>query len=66
VGSSQRSHVHAAYIFHALTTIGSALRSRSGASISGLITGFGFEGVLSTFGMAFVRKFSGMVMFAPQ
>jgi hypothetical protein len=30
------------------------------------MTGFGFRGVFSTFGTAFVRKFSGMVKFTPQ
>ena len=66
VGKAQRIQVHAAYIFHALMAIGSALRSKSGASISALITGLAFGGIFSTFGIAFVRKPSGMVKFAPQ
>jgi hypothetical protein len=53
-------------MFHALIAIGSALRNRSVALISGLITDFGFGNDFSTFGMAFVRKSSGMVKFVPQ
>lgn len=66
MGISQRSHVHAAYAFHALMAIGCALRRISDVSISGEGIGVALGENFSTFGIAFVRKFSGMVKFAPQ
>ena len=66
MGRSQRSHVHPAYKFHALLAIGSALRSRSGASFSRRITGLAFDEIFSTLGLAAVCRFSGMVKLVPQ
>ena len=66
VGNSRRSHVHHAYVFHALATTGCACRSNSLASISWVGTGGAFAGAFSTLGGAAFRIEAGMVRFAPQ
>jgi hypothetical protein len=66
VGRIQRTQLHSAYKFHAPTATGSALRKNFAASFSTFIAGFTFGEALSTLGIAFVRKSSGMVKFVPQ
>ncbi len=65
-GSSQRIHVHAAYVFQALMAKGWTLFKRSGASFIKLEVEPVALGLTCAAGCCFLRKFSGMVRFAPQ
>ena len=65
-GRSHRIHVHAAYAFQALMAKGWTFLKSSGASFSTLEVELVALDLTSAAGFCFLRKFSGMVRFAPQ